>query len=229
MNLAKSFEVFDPTSLRERIHIIGCGAGGSTTAEMLARYGLTNITLYDDDKVDSHNIANQMFRDHDIGKPKVEALRDIMCEINPEAAPYIQLVPEKYENQELNGYVFLCVDNIDVRREIVKRNRYNKEILAMFDSRNRLYDGQLYAADWHNPKHIRNLLKTMEFSHEEAMKHTPVSGCNLPLSVCPTIRVLQGYGVMNFINCVQGKGMKNVIMIDGDETRFAFHIDAYEW
>ncbi len=229
MNLAKSFEVFDPASLQERIHIIGCGAGGSTTAEMLARYGLTNITLYDDDVVDSHNIANQMFRDRDIGMKKVDALKAIMCEINPEAAPYIQAVPEKYEEQELNGYVFLCVDNIDVRREIVCRNRYNKAILAVFDSRNRLYDGQLYAADWHKPKHIKNLLGSMNFSHEEAMKYTPVSGCNLPLSVCPTIRVLQGYGVMNFINYVQGKGMKNVIMIDGEEAGFAFHIDAYEW
>ncbi len=229
MNLAKSFEVFDPSSLRERIHIIGCGAGGSTTAEMLARYGLMNITLYDDDVVDSHNIANQMFRDHDIGMPKVDALKRIMCEINPDAESCIQTVPQKYEEQELNGYVFLCVDNIDVRREIVKRNRYNKAILAMFDSRNRLYDGQLYASDWHSPKHIMNLLKSMNFSHEEAMKHTPVSGCNLPLSVCPTIRVLQGYGVMNFINFVQGKGMKNVIMIDGKETGFDFRVDAYEW
>ena len=40
MNLAKSYEVFQPEKVQDRIYIIGCGAGGSTVAEMLARYPL---------------------------------------------------------------------------------------------------------------------------------------------------------------------------------------------
>ena len=67
MNLSKSIEFFNPTKVKERVHIIGCGAAGSTIAELLARAGLSKVTLYDFDKVEPHNIANQMFKDSDIG------------------------------------------------------------------------------------------------------------------------------------------------------------------
>lgn len=229
MNLAKSYEVFQPESLDERIYIIGCGAGGSTIAEMLARYGLTKITLYDDDVVDDHNIANQMFRAKDIGRPKVEALADIICEINPEARPHLQLCDERYDDQRLSGYVFLCVDRIETRREIVTRNRHNKQIKAVFEFRNRLFDAQHRAADWSKPDQVKNLLKSMQFSHEDAMRDTPVNACNLPLSVAPTLRLISAYGVGNFTNFVTGKGLKTFLQIhpNDDETGFGFEVESY--
>ena len=74
LNLAKSYDFFKPEFCRERIHIIGCGSVGSTLAELLARFGLTNFALYDFDTVEPHNLANQMFRIEHIGMPKVDAL-----------------------------------------------------------------------------------------------------------------------------------------------------------
>ena len=229
MNLAKSYEVFQPEKVTDRIHIIGCGAGGSTVAELLARYGLTKITLYDDDEVDSHNIANQMFRARDIGRPKVEALADIICEINPDARKDLELHEERYEDQHLDGYVFLCVDRIETRKEIVQRHRHNGNIKAMFEFRNRLYDAQHRAADWSRPEQIKNSLKSMQFSHEDAMKDTPVNACNLPLSVAPTLRIISSYGVANFTNFVKGKGLKTFVQIhpNEDETGFGFDIEHY--
>ena len=106
MNLSKSIEFFNPTKVKERVHIIGCGASGSTVAELLARAGLEKITLYDFDKVESHNIANQMFKDSDIGRNKAEAVKDMMLSINPDANG-IEVVQEGYTNQRLSGYVFL--------------------------------------------------------------------------------------------------------------------------
>ena len=47
MNLIKCVDFFDPTTITEETHIIGCGAVGSTLAEMLTRMGCTNIHLYD--------------------------------------------------------------------------------------------------------------------------------------------------------------------------------------
>ena len=47
MDLSKIEMVFDPASVKGRIHIIGCGSVGSTVAELLARYGLTKFTLWD--------------------------------------------------------------------------------------------------------------------------------------------------------------------------------------
>jgi len=76
MNLSKSYEFFKPEDLTDRIHLIGCGSVGSVVAENLVRFGITKITLYDFDVVESKNIANQLFNAEDIGKEKVYALRE---------------------------------------------------------------------------------------------------------------------------------------------------------
>ena len=74
MNLSKSYEFFKPEMLEGRVHIIGCGSVGSTVAENLSRFGVKDIVLYDFDKVEAHNIVNQMFTQADIGKLTTEAV-----------------------------------------------------------------------------------------------------------------------------------------------------------
>ena len=125
MNLIKMDGFFHPSQVKGAVHIIGCGAVGSSIAFILAHCGVTNFVLYDDDTVESHNIANQMFREKDIGRPKVEALRDILVEINPEVADEIRIVNGKYVDQPLSGYVFLCVDSVAVRKAIAQSQQYN--------------------------------------------------------------------------------------------------------
>ncbi len=223
MDLSKSYEFFKPETCKERLHIIGCGAIGSTVAENLVRFGLTNLTLYDFDYVEAHNIANQMFRQIDIGKLKVEALSDILCEINPTLKDKIKLVEKGYVGQRLSGYVFLCVDNIDLRREISEKCKENNYIKAMFDFRMRLTDAQHYAADWSDVKMVEDFLNSMAFSHEEAQAETPVSACNITLSVVPTVRSIVAYGISNFINFAKGDGIKKLILVDA----FGYAVDAF--
>lgn len=223
MNLSKSYEFFKPDMCRERIHIIGCGAIGSTVAENLVRFGLTKISLYDFDLVEPHNIANQMFTGEDIGKTKVEAVADYLRKINPEIDQDLKLVGKGYTGQRLAGYVFLCVDNIDLRREIATACKDNRLVKGMFDFRMRLTDAQHYAADWNDPKMIEAFLNSMAFSHEEAKEQTPVSACNMTLSVVPTVRTIVAYGVSNFINFVKGEKLRKLILADA----FSFVVDAF--
>lgn len=223
MDLSKSYEYFQPEKDEARIHIIGCGSVGSTVAENLARSGVTKFTLWDFDDVEPHNIANQMFRAKDIGKSKVEALRDIILEINPEAADDIEIAPKGWRGKTLSGYLFLCVDNIDLRREIVLKHKDSPYVKAVFDFRTRLEDAQHYAADWSNEKMKEALINSMNFSHAEAMEETPVSACNVTLGVCPTVRIICAYGVANFMNFINGKPLKKLILADA----FGFTIDAF--
>ena len=223
MDLAKSYDFFQPEMCKSRIHIIGCGAIGSTVAENLVRFGLTKITLYDFDYVEPHNIANQMFRQIDIGKPKVQALADILYDINPEIKNDIKLVEKGYVGQKLSGYVFLCVDNIDLRREIATACKDNPYVKAMFDFRMRLTDAQHYAADWKNKKMVEDFIKSMAFSHDEAKTETPVSACNIALSVVPTVRAIVAYGVSNFINFCKNGSVKKLILMDA----FGHTVDAF--
>ena len=223
LNLSKSYDFFKPEDCKERIHIIGCGSVGSTIAELLARFGLTKITLYDFDTVEPKNLANQMFRQEHIGLLKVEALLDMLCEINPKIQASTRIEPHGYDFQNISGYVFLCVDNIELRREIAVANKHNPYIKAMFDFRTRLTDAQHYAADWSDIKMVDDFIKSMNFSHEEAAKETPVSACNVTLSVAPTVRMICSLGVANFVNFVKGNGIKKLILMD----TFGFVLDAF--
>jgi len=223
LNLNKSYDFFQPETCTERLHIIGCGAIGSTVAENLVRLGLTNISLYDFDTVEPHNIANQMYRQSDIGQLKVNALHNMLIEINPAVEQSIKPFGMGYVNQRLSGFVFLCLDSIDTRREITQKCEGNQYIKGVFDFRMRLTDAQHYAADWSDYSMRQNLLNTMNFTHEEALAETPLSACNLPLSVAPTVRMICAAGVSNFINFTKGNGLKKMILIDA----FNFSIDAF--
>lgn len=222
MNLNKSLEFFNPSDVKGRVHIIGCGSVGSTIAENLARCGVTKFTLYDFDIVEAHNIVNQMFTSEQIGMPKTEALRDIIVSINPDAAPDIRIVPEGWQGELLSGYVFLAVDSIEIRREFVEKHMDNMYTKAVFDVRTLLESAQHYAADWSDWDQKQKLLKTMQFSHEEAMSETPVSACGITLGVATTVRLVSALAVNNFLNFVKGNGIKRFVVIDG----FNMELDA---
>lgn len=223
LNLAKSYDFFKPESCQDRIHIIGCGSVGSTVAELLTRFGLTKITLYDFDIVEPHNLANQMFRQEHVNEKKVDSLAKMLHEINPCINDGLKLKPNGYSGQRLAGYVFLCVDNIELRRSIVSQNKSNSYIKAMFDFRTRLTDSQHYAADWADLGLVEDFLRSMEFTHAEASEETPVSACNVTLSVSPTVRIISALGVMNFINFVSGRRLKKFIQVD----LLKFLLDAF--
>lgn len=223
MDLSKSYDYFQPEKDESRIHIIGCGSVGSTVAENLARCGVTKFTLWDFDMVEPHNLANQMFRQKDVGKAKVDALKDILMEINPEIEDEIELKPNGWKGKVLSGYIFLCVDNIDLRREFVEAHMDSPFVKAMFDFRTRLEDAQHYAADWSDDKMKKDFLASMQFTHDEAKEETPVSACNVTLSVCPTVRIICAYGVSNFMNFWNGRPIKKLILADA----FQFDLMAF--
>ena len=214
MDLSKSYEFLQPDKVRDRIHIIGCGAIGSTIGELLAKAGFTKITLYDFDHVESHNIANQMFTSNDIGKEKVDALAERMIAINPEMKQDLRVERKGWDGQRLTGYVFLAVDNIDLRRRIATENKDNMMIKGFFDFRMRLTDAQHYAADWREPAMIEAFLNSMKFTQEEGKAETPVSACNMELSFATTVFTIVAAGISNFVNFVKDHTMKKLIVID---------------
>lgn len=223
MDLSKSYDFFKPEKCRERIHIIGCGSVGSTVAENLVRCGLTKLTLWDFDDVEEKNIVNQMFRQQDVGNNKAETLVDILTDINPELKSTIEIKKDGWNGENLSGYIFLCVDSIELRRKIVESNMNNLFIKAMFDFRTGLEFAQHYAADWSSREMKRDLLNSMDFSDEEANKATPVSACGITLGVATTVRLICALGVNNYINFVKGNGLKKLIIIDG----FNMQLDAF--
>lgn len=214
MNLNKSRDVFDPASVKEPIHIVGCGSVGSSLAELLARFGLTKFVLWDMDKVEAKNIVNQMFTEKDVGHLKTEALLDILSEINPEIRNAARIESNGWTGQPLTGYVFLAVDNIEVRKTLVKKNMYNAMIKAMFDVRTALFDAQLYAANWKDAQGKKDFLATMNFSHDEATAEVPRSACGETLGVAPTVRAATTLTAINFQRFLTNGVIKKMILVN---------------
>ena len=223
MDTSKTIDYFNATRFGDAIHIIGCGSVGSSIAEMLARVGFRNFVLYDFDEVEPHNIANQMFADVQIGQRKTEALRDLLVSINPDIAQTIRLEGKWEQGALISGFVFLCLDNIDIRRCFVEDNQFNASIKCVFDCRTGLTKASTYAAKWNEHKQVQNLLKSMQFTHEEAMEDTPVTACGRVIGVVTTVRIITTLCVANFINYLKNGTLK--ILIDADLE--SFEVQAY--
>ena len=67
------------------VTLVGVGGVGGYVATMLARAGIGKIKLVDFDKVSPSNINRQVVANvNTIGRSKVEVLREMLLEINPE-------------------------------------------------------------------------------------------------------------------------------------------------
>ena len=72
------------TKLRNaRVAVAGLGGLGSNIAVMLAGSGVGELLLVDFDTVDVTNLNRQMYLIPQLGKPKAEALPEILYQINP--------------------------------------------------------------------------------------------------------------------------------------------------
>ena len=68
------------------IPVLLAGSGlGSVIAECALRLGFEKLTIIDGDKVEQSNLNRQNYISTDIGRPKVEAIRERLKSINPNA------------------------------------------------------------------------------------------------------------------------------------------------
>jgi molybdopterin/thiamine biosynthesis adenylyltransferase len=105
--------------LMSEMPVIVCGLGtvGSNAAYHLARLGTKTFTLYDDDKVEKHNLPSQQFERADIGRYKVEAAKDQIHRVTNGAT--VDAFTERLEGGEpMEGIVVLGFDNMESRRMV---------------------------------------------------------------------------------------------------------------
>jgi len=111
-------DIFDPVNQKYKIVIMGAGSLGSFIALNLAKLGFNDLTVYDFDKVEEHNIPNQFYRLQDIGKNKVEALKEIIKEFTDVD---IKICNEKVDDKtelpiDINNLFILTFDTLKARK-----------------------------------------------------------------------------------------------------------------
>ena len=113
-----------------RVAIAGLGGLGSNMAVMLARTGVGHMLLIDFDVVDVTNLNRQAYIIPQVGKPKTEALKEILDQINPYLSYEFRTVKVTPENvKELfTGYPIVCeaFDKADQKAMLVQ------ELLTQF-------------------------------------------------------------------------------------------------
>lgn len=86
--LDRAFDARFPKEMQEKLRsakvaVAGLGGLGSNIAVMLARSGVGKLMLVDFDVVDVTNLNRQMYLIPHLGKPKSEALPELLYQINP--------------------------------------------------------------------------------------------------------------------------------------------------
>jgi hypothetical protein len=133
LNLSQQDKLFDAETATP-ITVIGAGSVGSYVVHGLAKMGVTNITVFDPDFVESHNIPMSLYRLRDLARPKVEALKEI---IEDATGVVITGHNTAYNGQPLKGVIIACVDTMEARQMIWKaiENSVTIDVPILFDTR----------------------------------------------------------------------------------------------
>ncbi|HIP76640.1 MAG TPA: HesA/MoeB/ThiF family protein [Psychromonas hadalis] len=106
-----------------KILIIGVGGLGSPAAIYLAGAGVGNLILSDDDDLEISNLQRQIgYSTKDIGKAKIDLMKQRLTEINPEIKT--RLIKNKMSEEQLSMELLLadcvldCTDNMTSRQLI---------------------------------------------------------------------------------------------------------------
>ena len=110
-----------------KIAVFGVGGVGGFVVEALARSGVQNITVFDNDVVSESNLNRQIIATvGTIGKDKTELVKERVLSINPNARVQTERVfylPENAANYDLSVYDYIidAVDTVSAKIEIIMR------------------------------------------------------------------------------------------------------------
>lgn len=132
MNHVHQENLFDPELCRS-VKLIGAGSVGSAVALHLMKLGLEHLEVWDADVVVSHNEPMSLYGPADLGRPKVDALAEIIERLT---GGTIVAHREHYDGEDLrNASVVMCVDTMAARKRIWEKVKMVPTIDLFLDTR----------------------------------------------------------------------------------------------
>lgn len=188
LNFSGQHNLLDPKTTRP-VTLIGAGSIGSHVAYALAKMGVPQLVVWDDDDVSEHNIPMSLYRPKDHMRPKVEALRDILKEA---AGLTIETRHAKYEGQEpIIGTLVVCVDTMDARRKIWERVRMNPEVDLLIDTRTAAKLLWVFAVNPCDPEDVALYDLKTSYATREAAPHMCGKHGFMPMSFAAAGKVAE--------------------------------------
>ena len=115
------------TLKRSHVAVFGIGGVGGYTTEALARSGVGELTIIDNDRVCISNVNRQIYAlQSTIGQYKVDVAEQRIHDINPECVVHrhqMFYLPDNADQVDLTqfDYVVDCIDTVTAKIELVRR------------------------------------------------------------------------------------------------------------
>ena len=207
----KQSELIEIANFDTPIHVIGCGALGSWLTFFLLKMGFSNVNVYDFDEVEEHNIPNQMFREDDVGRVKVDAIESIYENFfDDDEFSRLNIRSNKVTKpiaKEFKGIVFSCVDNMDTRRKLYEACFKEGQAELWIEGRIGLFGSYIYTLTERNEKHFEKYEETL-YADEEA----EVSACGISQTALPSAVNCASNMLMQMISYTRGNDVYNEIL-----------------
>jgi hypothetical protein len=169
----RQLDIADPSKFRHKpITVVGAGGIGAATVVALAKTGFENITVYDFDTIEEHNVPNQLLpmltvagEDSNstetslIGEYKVNTLYDLAYALT---GVKICPVPAHFTDQSLGEIVISAVDSLDTRRAIWEQAAQSLDTFFFLDGRMAITSMDLYAVDMLDEGIIEKYVQSLE-------------------------------------------------------------------
>lgn len=160
----RQLDILPPDRTNAAVTIIGAGGIGSTTALVLSKIGFANLTVFDDDTIENENVPSQVFRVSDVGRPKVDALADIVKDFSDaDIKPH----QTRYDGHTATKIVIGAVDSMESRKTIYEAIKSLYHIELYVDGRMSGEMMRLTAIKPSDPGHQAMYEKTL-YTDEEA-------------------------------------------------------------
>ena len=162
--IAERFEnqsgIINPSVLASKeFTVIGAGAIGSFLVPTLAKMGAEKITVYDDDRIEEHNIANQFYPTIDMAAPKVNALK-VMTACHSGVS--LETRQKRWDNSDgLSEIVICCVDNMETRQLLFAQSRVGDRTRWFIDGRMGAQFMRAYCINCGVPSEVEFYVKTL--------------------------------------------------------------------
>ena len=137
----------------KKILVVGVGGVGSYTVESLVRCGIGSITIIDNDIIDITNLNRQLMTNHsNIGKSKVEVLKNRIASINPECN--VNAINIFLDDSNIDSivndydYVVDACDTVKTKVGLIKTcNKKNIKLISAMGTGNKMDPSKLEITD----------------------------------------------------------------------------------
>jgi hypothetical protein len=151
------------------VALVGVGGLGATTALVLAKMGVQQMSIWDGDTVSETNIPTQLHPVSDVGKEKVYSLAETLEHFSDEIQ--LRAYPERItEEKDFNEFhlVIAAVDSIQARKDIWIATTNSPHVDWFLDMRMAAREFQMFLVDMHDSAAVE-AYHGMLFSLDDSM------------------------------------------------------------